>query len=112
MAATLTVVPDQANGRVQIVYTGATVGDTITRDGNPVRYPPITSTSGVVYDYEAQPGKTHTWGLSGGTVTGTLPSPVGCDGAFLVHPTDPSLSMKVKVRDDNPNSWTSPGHAA
>ena len=42
-------------------------------------------------------------------MSGTLPAPVGCDGAFLVHPTDPSLSLKVKVRDDNPNRWTSPG---
>ena len=109
MAATLTVVPDQANGRVQIVWSGATPGDTMTRDGLPVRYPPVTASTGVLYDYEARPGTQHTWALSGGSATGTLPAPAGCDGAFLVHPTDPGLSMKVKVRDDNPNRWEAPG---
>jgi hypothetical protein len=109
MAATLTVTPDPANGRVQIAWTGATIGDRITRDGQPVRYPPITSAAGIVFDYEAQPGIEHTYGLSGGTATATLPAPAGCDGAFLVHPLDPSLTLKVKVRDDNPNRWTSPG---
>jgi hypothetical protein len=108
MAATLTVIPDQAGGRVQVAWTGATVGDTMTRDGLPVRYPPVTSTAGVLYDYEAQPGRTHTWALSGGQATGTLPAP-DCDGLWLVHPTDPALSMKVKARWDQPQRWSAPG---
>ena len=108
MAATLTASPDPINGRVLITFTGATVGDTITRDGLPVRYPPITSTAGVLFDYEAQPGIDHTWVLSGGSVTATLGSG-DCDGLWLTHPTNPSLSMKVKARWDQPQRWTSPG---
>lgn len=108
MAATLTATPDPDNGRVLITYSGATAGDRLTRDGITVRYPPITSTDGVLYDYEAQPGQTHTWALSGGTVQAALPMGT-CDGAWLIHPTDPDLSLKVKVRDDRPARWTAPG---
>ncbi len=108
MAATLTLTADPDNGRIIVAWTGATIGDPILRDGQPVRYPPVASTAGIVYDYEAQPGVAHTYALSGGTAT-LDPPPADCDGAWLVHPTDPDLTLKVKVRDDNPNRWTSPG---
>ena len=108
MAAILTATPDYANGRVLLTWTGATMGDKIMRDGLPVRYPPVSSAAGALWDYEQQPGKAHTYTLSGGTVT-LQPAPADCDGLLLVHPTDPSLSMKVKARWDQPQSWTAPG---
>jgi len=108
MPATLTAVPDPTHGRIQLVWTGATVGDTMTRDGLPVRYPPISSAAGTLYDYEAQPGRTHTYTLSGASATATLPDG-GCDGAWYVHPTKPQLSMKLKTRWDQPQEWTAPG---
>ena len=107
--ATITASPDPANGRILLTVTGATVGDTITRDGLPVRYPPLTGSTAVLYDYEAQPGKTHTYAVSsGGTATATIPAGQ-CDGVTLVHPTDPSLTLKVKLREDSEQRWSAPG---
>lgn len=109
MAATLTATVDPDLGRVLVTFTGATVGDRLQRDGVDVRYPPVTSAAGIIADFEAQPGQPHTYSLSGGTVTVTPNPDQACDGALLVHPTDPTLSLKVKVRDDNPNEWDAPG---
>jgi hypothetical protein len=105
MAATLQATIDPGLGRPLLVWADATVGDTITRDGQPLRGGTITATSGSMVDAGAMSGATHTYALSGATATITVP--VG--NTVLVHPKDATLNQTVKVRDDNPNEWEAPG---
>ena len=108
MTATITATPDPTRLRVLLTVTGATAGDTITRNGLPVRYPPLTGPTAVLYDYEAQPGREHTWEVSsGGSVTATLDDTNV--GTVLVHPTDPTLSMQVTMRENSDIRWAASG---
>lgn len=111
MAARLTTYPDGAAGRVLIVYEGVTGPASMTRtvDGValPVRSGQALDDGGLVIDYEAPLGVAVTYTLDGATSTTTVPTDGA--GAWLVHPTDPSLSMRVTVVTDDANEWEAPG---
>ena len=106
---TLSATADPGRAAILLAFTGATPGDRIERDGQPIRYPPISSAAGLVYDYEAQPGMEHHYTVSGATAVAMLPDTPGGTAVTLAHPTNPSLNQTVKVRDDNPNVWEAPG---
>lgn len=103
----LTATPDNAAGRVRVVFSDAqggtltrTRGDTGTTE--PVRGGAALTGYGILDDYEAPFGVPLTYSVDGvwDTITFTPNAQ-----AWLSHPTDPSLTLAVTVVDDTPHTY-------
>jgi hypothetical protein len=104
---TITVTPDPVNGRMLVQWAAVTADEQLTRNWDPVRGGDSVEAYGSLFDYEAPYGVLATYRIDTDSGSGTLtPSD---EYARIVHPTRPSLSIAVTVRDDNPQTWTAPG---
>lgn len=103
---TLTLTPDATYARVRvIVESGA--GGALLRDGEAVRGGEAVTGFALIDDYEPPLGVEVTYTLDGASASTT----VNVTGAWLSHPTDPTLLTPVIVEADDDWQWTAPGVA-
>lgn len=103
---TVTLTPDTTYARVRvIVQSGA--GGALLRDGETVRGGESVTGFALIDDYEAPFGVQVTYTLDGESESTTL----DVDGAWLSHPTDPTLLTPVIVESDDDWQWSAPGVA-